>query len=344
MNRYGCFRSLTPVILLLGVANLASAQSASLQRRVTQPVDEKNLITLRGNAHPLARQNFDRAAAPGSLPMSRMLLVLRHTEAQEAAIKDLLALQQNQSSPRFHQWLTPQQFGEMFGPSDADIQTVTAWLGSHGFEVAHVANGRHVIEFSGTAAQVQATFHTSIHHFQVNGKDHWANASDPQIPAALASVVVGVKTLHNFVPKLTTHFAGTFRRARGSSQTMKLSGGPEFTFPAGCTGPDCTFGIGPTDFATIYNVLPLWKAGIDGSGQTIAIVQDSNIDIQDVRNFRKLFALPANDPEIVLDGPDPGRCPPPPRSPPPSCRSAPITSPRFTAVTRIIKAPRPASP
>jgi len=58
--------------------------------------------------------------------------------------------------------------------------------------------------------------------------------------------------------------------------------------------------------ATIYNILPLWAAGIDGTGQTIAIIQESNIHIDDVRAFRSLFGLPANDPEVILNGPDPG--------------------------------------
>jgi subtilase family serine protease len=309
MNLYGCVRALFLAILFFGSAGLTPAQTQDVQRRITQAIDETDRVVLQGNTHPMARPQFDRGAAPASLPMNRMLLVLRHTPEQEAAIKDLLAEQQNQSSPRFHQWLAPQQYGQMFGPSDADLQTVTAWLESHGFQVARVTNGRHVIEFSGTAEQVQGAFHTSIHQYLVNGMDHWANNADPEIPAALASVVVGVKSLHNFTPQSARHFAGQFRRSTTTGRTTKLSG-PDFTYPAGCdpasTTNFCEFGLGPTDFATIYNVLPLWKAGIDGSGQSIAIVQDSNISVQDVRNFRALFALPANDPEIILDGPDPG--------------------------------------
>ena len=308
MNIYRCVRFVSLAVALLGITNLASGQTANLQRRITQPIDEKNLTVLHGNTHPMAQARFDRGEAPGDLAMDRMLLVLKHSDAQETTLKNLLMGQQVQDSPNFHQWLTPEEFGAQFGPSDADVQAVTAWLGSHGFTVQRVTNGRHVIEFSGSAAQVRTAFHTSIHKYQVNGKDHWANSSDPQIPTALAQVVAGVTSLHNFRPKPMSHMMGAFRRDNKTGQTMKLTPGvtPTFTFPTGCTGPDCLFGLGPTDFATIYNVGPLWKAGIDGTGQTIAIVQDSNIDIQDVRNFRNLFNLPKNDPEIILDGPDPG--------------------------------------
>jgi|HubBroStandDraft_5_1064220.scaffolds.fasta_scaffold00048_12 subtilase family serine protease len=286
--------------LLFSAAVVTVGQSANVQSRVSSAVDEKNMVTLKGNTHPLATAQYDRGEAPGSLPMNRMLLVLQHTPAQEAAIKQLLAEQQNQGSVSFHQWLTPEQYGQMFGPSDQDIKTITNWLQSHGFEVANVSPGRHVIEFSGTASQVQEAFHTTIHHYSVNGEEHWANSSDPQIPAALAPVVVGVKSLHNFRAKPTSHYTGLYRRDKGTGETTQISG-PQFTFDGGTE-----FGLGPTDFATIYNVLPLWNEGIDGRGETIAIIQESNINISDVHNFRALFNLPVNDPEIVLDGPDPG--------------------------------------
>ena len=288
--------------LLFSAAVATVGQSASVASRISSAVDERNMVTLKGNTHPLATAQYDRGEAPGSLPMNRMLLVLQHTPAQEAAIKQLLAEQQNQGSSNFHNWLTPQQYGQMFGPSDQDIQTITNWLQSHGFEVANVSPGRHVIEFSGTASQVQAAFHTTIHHYSVDGEEHWANSSDPQIPAALAPVVVGVKSLHNFRAKPTSHYTGLYRRDKGTGETTQISG-PQFTFTSGGV---TEFALGPTDFATIYNVLPLWNAGIDGRGETIAIIQESNINVSDVHNFRSLFSLPVNDPEVVLDGPDPG--------------------------------------
>jgi hypothetical protein len=297
-----CLKLAFLLVLCSIIPILTYAQVANVQSRIGQAIDEKNLVTLKGNTHPMAVAQFDRGEAPSSLAMSRMLMVLQHTAGQEAAIKQLLADQQNQSSPQFHQWLTPQQYGQMFGPSDQDIKSVTSWLQSHGFEVANVSPGRHVIEFSGTAGQVQEAFHTSIHHYSVNGEDHWANSSDPQIPAALASVVKGVKSLHNFHAKPNATYAGTFQRNKSTGETKQTSG-PKFTFTS---GGNTFFALGPADFATIYNVKPLWNAGVDGTGESIAIVQESNINIQDIRDFRTLFALPANDPEIVLDGPDPG--------------------------------------
>jgi Pro-kumamolisin, activation domain/Bacterial Ig-like domain (group 3)/Subtilase family len=306
MNVRVCVKAVLLSVLFLGLVTFTYAQSANIQSRINQAIDEKNLVVLKGNTHPFAAPEFDRGAAPGSLQMNRMLMVLSHTPEQETAIRTLMAEQQNQASPYFHQWLTPAQYGQMFGPSDADIQKITSWLESHGFQVAQVSPGKHIIEFSGTASQVQEAFHTSIHQYSVNGENHWANSSDPQIPAALASVVVGVKSLHNFHEKPTSHFAGTYRHEKATGKLKQLTAGSEFTFTQ---NGSTFFALGPADFATIYNVQPLWNAGIDGTGETIAIVQESNINIQDIRDFRTLFGLPANDPEIVLDGPDPGIIP-----------------------------------
>jgi hypothetical protein len=268
----------------------------------------ENLTTLRGNTHPLARPEYDQGAAPDSLPTERILLVLKRSPAQETALRKLLDEQQIKSSPNYHMWLTPEQFGEQFGPADADILAATSWLSSQGFQVNRVAAGRTVIEFSGTAGQVRQAFHTEIHKYVVNGEEHWANASDPQIPAALTPVVAGFASLNNFPKRARMRRLGTFSRSKATGEVRPLTTIPA-TCATGVTGPCYVFGVGPGDFATIYNITPLWNAGIDGTGQTIAIVSDSNINIQDVADFRSMFGLPANNPQIILNGPDPGIVP-----------------------------------
>jgi hypothetical protein len=169
---------------------------------ITEPVDEAHLTVLKGNTHPLARPEFDLGTAPATLPMQRMLLVLKRSPEQDAALEKLLDDQQDKSSPTYHKWLTPSEFGRQFGPTDTDIQTVTSWLQSHGFQVAATAQGRNTIEFSGSASQVQEALHTTIHKYLVKGEQHWANASDPQIPAALVPAVAGVASLNNLPSRL----------------------------------------------------------------------------------------------------------------------------------------------
>jgi len=277
----------------------ASSGQAASRALISLPMDEQQRTVLKGNTHTLARAEFDRGAAPASLPMQRMTLVLQRSAEQESALRSLLEEQQTRGSRNYRHWLTPEQFGKQFGLADNDRSTVVAWLQSHGFQVGSISKGGIAIEFSGTAGQVEEAFHTSIHKYEVNGEQHWANASDPSIPAALAVAVKGVLTLHNFPrhPQFTLH--ATPVRSKSASPASP----PLFTYTS---GGKTYYGLGPTDFATVYNVLPLWTAGIDGTGQTIAIVGETNINLSDIEDFRSLFGLPAKDPIVILNGPDPG--------------------------------------
>ncbi|HEY4949915.1 MAG TPA: S53 family peptidase [Candidatus Acidoferrales bacterium] len=284
---------LLAVVSVAFLSQRSAGQSTAAPSLITQTIDEGKLVVLQGNTHPLARAKYDQGPAPANLAMDRMMLVLKTTPAQGAALETLLAQQQDRSSPNYHKWLTPQEFGAQFGVSDADVQKITSWLETHGFQIDSVANGRNVIQFSGNAGQVQSAFHTAIHKYTINSQEQWANTTDPSIPAALTPAVAGVASLNNFPRKAAHRLAGTFQRdmATGKLKAVK----PEFTYAAGCqgtTGSEC-YGVAPYDFATIYNILPLWNAGITGTGQTIAIVSDSDINPADLTNFRSLFGLPA---------------------------------------------------
>ena len=281
-------------------AQSSLAQAPAVPARITQPIDETQLLPLKGNVHPLARREFDQGSVSDATPMSRMLLVLKRSPEQEAALETLLGEQQVKDSPNYHRWLTPQQFGAQFGPADQDIQTVTDWLTRQGFQAIKVAAGRTVIEFSGTAGQVRNAFHAEIHHYLVNGEMRQANSSDPQIPTALAPVVGGIVTLHNFPRKSMRRDLGAF------VQTKEGIVKPLFTTTTGCGsgGTQPCYVVGPADFAKIYN-LP--TATLTGTGVTIALVADSNINPTDYANFRTLFGLPATPAlNVILDGPDPG--------------------------------------
>jgi subtilase family serine protease len=302
------FRYLPVLAFFSLLAIQAPAQSSTAASRITQPIDATKLTTLTGNTHPLARAKFDQGAVPANFSMDRMLLVLKRSPEQEAALEAFMRQQTTKGSPNYHQWLTPQQFGQQYGPSDEDVRKVTGWLQSGGFNVARVSSGKTVIEFSGNADEVQRTFHTSIHRFAVNGEDRFANSSDPKIPTALTPVVAGVSSLNNFPKKAMHHVNGLYTRKKETGEVSRIHS--SFTYP--CTQANCNYSnyaLGPYDFATIYNVTPLWNSGIDGTGQSIAIVSDSNINVADVTNFRSSFGLPAKSPVIIVNGTDPGVLP-----------------------------------
>src|SRR5947207_9257502 len=216
-------QSLSAQAALICVSVLFSApritsQAIQVGPRVTQPVDIENLVPLRGHTHPLARPEHDRGPAPDSLPMRRMLLVLQRGREQETELRRLLDEQQVKSSPSYHKWLTPSQFGERFGPADSDVQAVTDWLTTQGFEVHRVGAGRTVIEFSGPAGLVRQALRTEIHQYLVQGKEHWANASNPEIPAALAPVVAGIASLNNFPRRFPYRRLGAIWRSKATGE------------------------------------------------------------------------------------------------------------------------------
>jgi subtilase family serine protease len=291
------------------VAQTPAAESGAEQKtrvpaRVTDTVDDTNRTVLHGNVHPKARAEFDRGAVADAQPVTRILLVLQRSAEQEAALRQLMEEQQSKNSPNYHAWLTPEQFGKQYGPADADVQAVTDWLTSHGFQNVKVAKGKTVVEFSGNAGQVRNAFGTEIHTFNVHGEEHFANVSDPQIPAALAPVVRGIRSLHNFHPKAQARNLGSFRRMENGEVR------PLFTYT---DSNGKFFGVGPADFATIYSVPP----AMTGAGTSIAIVGQSNINLQDVLDFRTMFGLPAYSSTctgvpnqcpltVILNGPDPG--------------------------------------
>jgi subtilase family serine protease len=198
----------------------------------------------------------------------------------------LLAAQQNPTSPSFHQWLTPAQYADRFGISQADVNQVSAWLQAQGFSVVETPPSRTWIVLSGTAAQVESALHTEIHNYAANGKAFFANSSEPSVPAALANITLGFRGLSNYPIE-----PRAIRKIEGGTDQ------PNFT--SSISG---THFVAPDDFATIYDVKSLYAGtpAIDGTGQRIAIVGQSNIVLADVAAFRTASGLSPNVPTLVL--------------------------------------------
>jgi trimeric autotransporter adhesin len=265
--------------------------------RLTQPIDEKQLVMLQGSVHRLSTATNDRGAAEDGMQLDRIQVVMKRSTAQESALKRMIMEMHTPGTAMYHKWLTPAQFGQQFGPSDADIETLTNWLGTHGFRVTKVNAGKQTLEMSGTVGQFRNTFHSQIHKYQVNGQMHYANATNPQIPAAMAPVFGGFASLNNFQLKSNVKVLGS---AQFDAKTHKVT-------PAWTEGTNSfSLVLAPGDFAVQYDLNPLYSAGTTGTGQTIAIINESNISLALVNQYRSLFGLPANPPTVIIDGNDPG--------------------------------------
>jgi uncharacterized protein (TIGR03437 family) len=274
----------TTIIAALFSATGASAQSSLSQSRITQAIDNRQRTVLAGNIHPkalaAALAGNDQGRVAPSLELPYITVTLAPSASQQADLKKLLVEQQTPGSPNYHHWLTPEQYGQRFGVSDADLGTITQWLQQQGLQVVAVARGRGWIAVRGTAAQVETAFQAEIHNYLVDGETHYANASAPSVPAALGSVVQGIRGLDDFHMK---------PRVRPSALAK-----PNYTDGQGNNY------IAPGDFATIYDVTPLYNAGINGTGQKIAIAGQIEVNLSDIQQFQSMFNLPANNPQMVL--------------------------------------------
>ncbi len=301
-------------LALLSITScLAVAQDAALARaplapthlvtaalpsvRVTAKVDNSQRVMLTGHVSSALRHATDLGRLDRSTPVEHIVMVLKSSDEQIHELHRVLDEQQDKNSPNYHQWVTPQQFGEHFGVSDADIAQITTWLQSQGMRVDDVSSSKRVLHFSGTIGQLEGAFQTEIHSYQVNGEVHAANNSDITVPKALNPVISAV-SLNNFFRK---GHMGPVNRLKNVQPTPTEVAQPRYG-----AGTSSTHYVGPWDFATIYNTFPLLNTGITGKGSSIAVVGRSDILLSDVQSYRALFDLPNNDPIFIHAGQDNG--------------------------------------
>jgi subtilase family serine protease len=287
---------LLPAALLVAGACTPFLHAAP-QDRIASAISQQSRLTLAHTVTPRALGAIDQGAADPGLVLPSMTLRFNLSASAQAALTELLLEQQQPGSPNYHNWLTPEQYAAQFGLSANDIAKVQSWLTAQGFTVTYVARSRTFITFSGTASQVQQAFGTTIHNVIANGTRHYANLTDPQIPAALAGVVSGITGLHDF--KLTPRIKPQHVPAPGSDALHA-------NFTSSISGNHY---IAPGDFYTIYNEAPLITAAtpINGTGITIAVMGQVDISTSDVSAFRSASGLSTtNLPTTKLYGTDPG--------------------------------------
>jgi hypothetical protein len=246
---------------------------------------QSGLVTLRGNMRPEANAKNDRGRVSDDMILNHMMLQLRRSPEREQALQQFINDIHDHTSPLFHHWITATEFGQRYGVAPADVAKVTDWLESQGFKVNLVYPNQMVIDFTGSAGQIRQAFHTEIHHLLVNGQAHIANMSDPQIPAEFASTVAGIVSLNDFRPQPMIRRRADYTSASGN------------------------YPVVPADLWTIYNFNPAFASGISGQGQTIVVVEDSDLyTTQDWSNYRSTLGLASAYPLGSLTQVNPGNC------------------------------------
>ena len=254
--------------------------------RLGERLDSGRTFAFPGAVDPRLASAVDEGEADPSLVLPRITMHFKMTDAQQADLDRLSQAQQDPSSPQYHHWLTPEQFGGRFGLSESDLAQITAWLRQLGFSDIQPARSRTFVQMAGTASQVRLAFGAGIRHYRVNGELHYANSSDPVLPRALEGVVSGIRGLSDFHP-----------RPHG----IRTGSQPKFT--SNLSGNHF---MAPGDFAVIYDVQPLYNSGIDGTGEKIAVAGQTDIKLSDIHAFQTASGLPVKDPQIILDGSNPG--------------------------------------
>jgi subtilase family serine protease len=238
------------------------------------------------NVHPLALAGTDLGKVSDTQILRGMVVEFRRTPQQQAELEQLLIAQQDRKSPGYHRWLTPEQYGARFGVAAADVNAIRQWLENDGFQIEETSRSGTYVRFSGTAQQVTKSFSPEIHWFLVRGERHFAPASAVTIPAALASLIYEIRNLDSFRP----------RSPRLRTKPLYTIAGIE---PA----------LAPGDLATIYDFQSLRGAGNDGTGQTVAVVGQTDIALSDLALYRSTFSLPAANIRVLTAGTDPGVSP-----------------------------------
>ncbi len=245
--------------------------------RIVQPINDSQRFELRGQVHRAIRDSEDLGDADPGLRAERVIMLLQGSAAQDADLEQFLKNVQTPSRPDFHRWLTPKSFGQRFGVAAADTAVIRAWLQSKAFRIDEEPAGARSIVFSGSIGQLNAAFAAQIHRYRWHGEPHLANAVNPTIPAALAGVVVGFASLHDF---------------RHSPQHLAPRIRPQFTLGGANY-------LGPGDFATIYDLVSPYAQGITGMGRSIAVIGRSNIQAVDLSDFRSFFGLSSTLPTSI---------------------------------------------
>lgn len=264
------------VLAALATAGLLHAQSPAA--RIATDFPEAESAVLPGSNHPAANPEFDAGRVPAGARLNGITIAFSRSASQQAELDALLAAQQDPASPSYHKWLTPDQFAARFGMAQADIDKVSGWLERQGFTVDSVNRSRNAIRFSGSVGQVESAFQTQMHYYDVAGEKHFAPSTSLSIPAAFAGVVGAVRNLSDFRPH-AQHIV-----AKGAF-TSGISGSVFFA---------------PGDIVTAYDIKPLYSGGTDGTGQTIAIMGQSYVTVNDIEAFQSAAGLTKKDPALVL--------------------------------------------
>jgi subtilase family serine protease len=240
---------------------------------------------------------------------------------------DQLAQQVNQKgSANYHKWLTQAQFNASFSPTSQEVNSVQNFLRAHKLTVLTVAENNFFIKVQGTVGDIEKAFHVQIDNFNLNGVTYRSNTGNPSVNDASGAHVAALSGMDDFgfqpavvqpteadgTPVPMTPLSSLPNGVFFEGQCFRGVQTQTFTDPATSTsatyagnryGADITnntlgslppCGYAPGEMQTAYNLVPLYAAGLDGTGETIVITDayGSATIAQDAEVFSQIYGLP----------------------------------------------------
>lgn len=279
-NKFAIILSLL-ITSFLGLSSLSMASVAHAQSR--------DLFAPRsvGGLPPLVSvsQLVGSDAANRMLRMS-IGLALNNQDSLSVLLHDVY----DPSSPRYHQFLSVEQFTEQFSPTIEQQQAVVSYLTQHGFTVTQTYPNRMLIDFSGSESLAEQVFAVTINDYQSpTGYRFFANASVPTLPSYIAAHVISISGLDNASRR--THPPVVSKKAPARA--------PHATCPTGGSSG----GYIPSQFSKAYNYDAMHNAGLFGQGQTVGVFELDGYSLSDVQTYTQCFGgggVPVSN--VILDG------------------------------------------
>ena len=212
----------------------------------------------------------------------------------------------DRTSPNYHHWLKSKEIAARFAPTPQEAKTVRQFFAAHNLRVVKTGPSNFYVRARGTVGDVEKAFHVQLNQYQVGEKTIRANASDPYIEGAAASLVRAVSgldsgeyehplmarpsTFGNAKPTAVQAKAASAPASPGAifssqcfpgTETESFSNNDDGSLPIGTysgnklalqsqTSNGCAYE--PPSIQTAYNLTGLYAEGYTGTGQTIAIV------------------------------------------------------------------------
>ena len=263
-------------------ASLMLIAVSLLAMRVVVRADQNSRTLLNGHEVPLIQQaHLIQNTSPTQQLNLSIGMQLRNPSGLDSLLSDIY----DPNSPQYHQYLTPDQFEQMFAPTSDQVQQVITYLQSQGMTITGVAPNNLLIDATATVSQVQSAFSVKINTYQAGSHTFYANTNSPSVPTSISQLITSIGGLDNSV-----QYQPLYQRMVKHIQKY----GAALATPSG---------FGPKDLTGAYDATSLQNAGIMGDNQTVALFELDGYQTSDVTQYFQNYGMATpNISNVLVDG------------------------------------------